>query len=198
MAETQPASRCVDVKSSACESDRIRYSYSAYRNLYSKLGKRQLGFCAGNGSSDFNDESCGCGLLDSEFEKFLNMATKSSFQSRRASDQPDSGRLGAARGRLRGAGDRRDDGGIDGQRRLTGQGPTAAAEPIDKAGSAVIAGDRVERIRRHQCTQVLARGGSRMRRVQKPPRRSRWRRSTAGTRGVPGLRGVGPSALRGC
>ena len=39
---------------------------------------------------------------------------------------------GGGPGRLRGAGDRRNDGGIDGRRRLTGQSPTATAEPIDK------------------------------------------------------------------
>ena len=41
-----------------------------------------------------------------------------------------------ARGRLRGAGDRRNDGGIDGRRRLTGQSPTATAGPIDKGCTA--------------------------------------------------------------
>ena len=40
------------------------------------------------------------------------------------------------RGRLRGAGNRRNDGGIDGRRRLTGQSPTATAGPIDKGCTA--------------------------------------------------------------
>ena len=64
-----------------------------------------------------------------------------SFRSRRASAQPTAGRPKAGRpeaawGRLRWAGDRRKDGGFDGRRRLTGQGPTATAEPIDKGCSA--------------------------------------------------------------
>ena len=72
--------------------------------------------------------------------------------------------------------DRRNDGGIDGRRRLTGQSPTATAEPIDKgsqleraarSGSPAIAALRL-RIWRHQsrCTpwQVLGEVGSRMRR----------------------------------
>ena len=37
-----------------------------------------------------------------------------------------------ARGRLRWAGDRRNDGGIDGRRRLTEPSTTATAQPIDK------------------------------------------------------------------
>ena len=65
--------------------------------------------------------------------------------------------------RLCGAGDWRNAGGIDGRRRLTGRSPTATAEPIDK-DNALIACDRVQRIRRHQCTQVLEDVGSRMRR----------------------------------
>ena len=61
----------------------------------------------------------------------------SSSRSRRAparptAGRPKGGRQKAARGRLHGAGDRRNDGGIDGRRRLAGQGPTAIAEPIDK------------------------------------------------------------------
>ena len=53
-----------------------------------------------------------------------------------ADNWPAEGRPEAARGRLRGAGDRRNDGGFDGRRRLTEQSPTATAEPIDKGCTA--------------------------------------------------------------
>ena len=122
-----------------------------------------------------------------------------SFRSRRASAQPTAGRPKAgrpeaARGRLRGAGDRRNDGGIDGRRRLTVASPTASTKPIDKAaGNALIACDRVERIWRHQCTQVLEEVGSRVRRSRCGG--SRWRRSRWDAKRPMG--GLEPSGLRG-
>ena len=56
---------------------------------------------------------------------------------------------------------------------------TASTKPVDKAGNALsgLSCDRVERIWRHRCTQVLKKrwirecGGAA---AAKPPRRSRW------------------------
>ena len=110
--------------------------------------------------------------------------------------RPKAGRPEAARGRLRWAGDRRNGGGIDGQQRLTGQSPTAPAEPIDK-GNAPTVCDRVERIWRHKSPMHTGprRGRGGVQNAAKPLRRSRLRRSRWDAERPMG--GMEPSALRG-
>ena len=59
----------------------------------------------------------------------LSFRDSEALVSDRRRTSPKAGRPEVARGRVRGAGDRRNDGGIDGRRRLTEQSPMATARP---------------------------------------------------------------------
>ena len=99
---------------------------------------------------------------------------------------------GGGPGRLRGAGDRRNGGGIDGRRRLTGQSPTATAEPIDKGCTA----DARAPARHGAGGAPLPRGvgGDLHRRVDREVKRTGGRARSA--KAEPGLDGAGPEGCR--